>query len=42
MRELINEWQSSNDERALWQYLGLSEDVFNTWLQRCKSGCYDA
>lgn len=42
MKELVNEWQATKDERAIWEYLGMPEYVFKEWFKKCRDGINDA
>jgi hypothetical protein len=41
-QELVTEWQASEQERALWEYLGMPEHVFKQWVAKCRAGVFDA
>lgn len=40
-RELVAEWQSSGTESSLWEYLGITENMFKEWIEKCQRGIFD-
>lgn len=41
MNELVAEWQESNKDCSLWEYIGISEPMFRTWIAKCKRGVFE-
>jgi hypothetical protein len=41
IKELVAEWQNSDKECSLWEYLEISEVMFKTWISNCKSGVFE-
>jgi len=41
INELVAEWHSSENECSFWEYLGISEPMFKTWISNCKSGVFE-
>ncbi len=42
INELVAEWQGSEQDCSLWEYLGMPEHVFKQWLAKCRAGVFDA
>ncbi len=41
LNELIGEWQDSDKDCSLWEYLDMPEQVFKSWISKCKRGVFD-
>jgi hypothetical protein len=40
-QELVTEWQKSEVDCSIWEYLGMPEFVFRDWLTRNRAGVFD-
>lgn len=41
-QELVDEWQNSELEVSLWEYLGISGSAFGEWKKKMRKGVFDA
>ena len=41
INELVSEWQLSQKECSLWEYLGISESAFKAWMSKCRAGVFE-
>ena len=41
INELVSEWQLSQKECSLWEYLGISESAFKVWMSKCRAGVFE-